>query len=371
MEALRSAVIASIGEALAVPPAADPLPGSLRMEAGGAPDDAPGARRARGGRPGAGVPAAPAPEGALEERRRILRTLDDAATDATTREELALIDRVSRSAGARGAALANLTEPDQAAAATSIRSFFEAVGKGVIAAQRDLDAESERYSAGSSLGGVAVPTSFRIPQAEAEIHFAMQKRRDRGFDVFIAKSKSSSDLLIENRVKFTVVAAPPPPDVAARLARTRPLLDQLVLDPTERGELAALFRRAAAEPGDPDAQRAVARILPLPPAGDASAIGPEVLLVRQQRARSGTGAPEDSVTAIRASRVQIGASEDAEFDAVRLLLGEPPRLDSAERSSHPGTLPAALRTIAFALVDLADWQKAVADAISPAPDGRR
>lgn len=99
-----------------------------------------------------------------------------------------------------------------------ISSFFEAVGTGIVVAQRQLDDQSYKYNEGKPLVDSdpqrekpEMPTLFRIPRVSAEIQFNIRSASESGFNILIAQSKEEQEQSVQQKVSFEVVAAPPPP----------------------------------------------------------------------------------------------------------------------------------------------------------------
>lgn len=103
-----------------------------------------------------------------------------------------------------------------AAQRMDVTSFFQGVGSGIIAAQRELDRESRAYLA--TVGPHAHPSVFRIPKVEAKFQFAAEKFSKQGFDVLVYASSSGKSEMQQHSVSFEIVSAPPPAEVLARLA---------------------------------------------------------------------------------------------------------------------------------------------------------
>lgn len=140
--------------------------------------------------------------------------------------------------------------------AADIESFFESVGKGVISAQRSLDDRSEEYLA--SLPSHALPSVFRIPKATAEIHFAMTKSQQKGFNVLVYGTKEGRELTQQNRVAFDIVSTPPPGEALTNLTLF-PLSSRVVSNPAELDEIGEALVKFSEGSQGPDSVRSKAK----------------------------------------------------------------------------------------------------------------
>lgn len=126
-----------------------------------------------------------------------------------------------------------------------ISNFFEAVGSGVVVAQRQLDDQSHKYNEGRPLTEndpgrerPEMPTLFRIPRVNAEIQFGVSSLTSNGFNIIIAQSKTEREERTQQKVSFEVVSAPPPPKTErVRSAAERAFSDILVTNPAAHGAL--------------------------------------------------------------------------------------------------------------------------------------
>jgi hypothetical protein len=124
-----------------------------------------------------------------------------------------------------------LTEVDKARAAIAdrldgrqgapIADFFEAIGNGLVEAQKRLDRSSASYvkgalgaaaGPGGSSGSLALPTLFRIPKVSAELKFALEKSGSSGFNVVFYSQRSDVRELHQQTVNIELVSVPLPPD---------------------------------------------------------------------------------------------------------------------------------------------------------------
>ena len=98
---------------------------------------------------------------------------------------------------------------------SGINGFFDAVSASVVSAQKDLDAESERYLATQPL----VDRMFAIPKASAEFEFEFSNfmKTKKGFIVSTSTKRRSERLA--QKISFDIVAAPAPPTEKNEAAR--------------------------------------------------------------------------------------------------------------------------------------------------------
>lgn len=108
--------------------------------------------------------------------------------------------------------------------------FFEEVGRGMVDAQRALDAQAADYNNGSPLQ----PSMFRIPKASADLKFSVSSLTSTSMNVFFASSKEEEERRQKHSISFDIVAAPPPADYQNLMG---PLRSLLLLEPTRRGEI--------------------------------------------------------------------------------------------------------------------------------------
>jgi hypothetical protein len=107
-----------------------------------------------------------------------------------------------------------------ASAPRGLETFFDEVGRGMLAAQQQLDQASFEYNAQAQANGVQ-PTAFRIPRASAEFQFGTESTESGGFDLLILSSEHTTKDSITQKVSFDVVAVPPPPEVMLALSQER------------------------------------------------------------------------------------------------------------------------------------------------------
>jgi hypothetical protein len=120
-----------------------------------------------------------------------------------------------------------------------LETFFDEVGQGMLAAQRQLDQASADYNRWASARGGAQPSAFRIPKASAEFQFGTQTTEEGGFNLLILSDKHSTQNTITHKVSFDVVSVPPPPETLLALSQGRSALASLlaaVLDDADASE---------------------------------------------------------------------------------------------------------------------------------------
>lgn len=166
--------------------------------------------------------------------------------------------------------------------AASIDKFFEEVTRGVVEAQRDLDAKSEEYLRKRS--PISMPAVFRIPRVSAEFTLNAERSRSGGINFIVSSSSGRRDAL-QQKVSFDIISVPPAVDeqAAAEMAASTPLaaesptvMEQIpadvmpaseeieaeVVDPAPGGEIEpdAMVEAGTdeAEPGEAEAGKAEA-----------------------------------------------------------------------------------------------------------------
>jgi len=162
-----------------------------------------------------------------QQFRAVRRALKDFASDDELFEEKTAknLERVKKE-------LAELEKITPGATAPmEIQTFFQTVGEGVIAAQKALDERSKQYL--DSRPVHVLPSVFRIPKASAEIQFAIESTETEKFSVLVFGSSDSRQQSQQHKVSFDIVAAPPPPDIMAKLSEL-PLRALLVANRDER-----------------------------------------------------------------------------------------------------------------------------------------
>ena len=114
-----------------------------------------------------------------------------------------------------------------ASAPRGLETFFDEVGRGMLAAQQQLDQASFEYNAQAQASGVQ-PTAFRIPRASAEFQFGTESTQSGGLNLLILSSEHTTKDSITHKVSFDVVTVPPPPDVMLALSQERAGLRSLL-----------------------------------------------------------------------------------------------------------------------------------------------
>lgn len=122
-------------------------------------------------------------------------------------------------AGAGGAGFV-AAAPAERPPASSFAEFVGEVGKAMVAAQQGLDVASNLYSQGG--GPLVAPTSYRIPKLTASMRFALEKTKERGFDLLIYSSTQTARELNQQTLDLELVAVPAAPEFAAAIAARRP-----------------------------------------------------------------------------------------------------------------------------------------------------
>ena len=96
------------------------------------------------------------------------------------------------------------------AAAADFADFLTNVGKAMVRAQQDLDAESQKYAA--TPVGQTLPSLFRLPRVGAQMKFALEKVEGSKLGLVFFGRKSESSERYEHTLDFEVVAVPAPAD---------------------------------------------------------------------------------------------------------------------------------------------------------------
>lgn len=112
-------------------------------------------------------------------------------------------------------------------AITPIGSFFSDIGKGVVDAQKALDAQSKQYLAellkeanDKNKGKDAVITDvpgasmFRIPRVAAELKLSLEKTLDSDWSVVFYSKEEQTKELQQQSLQFEIVSVPIPPGYA-------------------------------------------------------------------------------------------------------------------------------------------------------------
>ena len=115
--------------------------------------------------------------------------------------------------------------------ATSIDSFFSAVGSGVREAQTKLDLQSFEYM--RNRPAFAPETMFRMPKVSANLKLGMTYSKESGFNFLVIKKSSETSQTIEQEISFDIVSAPPPPNTMEGFAQL-PIDPVLITNAVER-----------------------------------------------------------------------------------------------------------------------------------------
>lgn len=94
-------------------------------------------------------------------------------------------------------------------ASADFAEFLTNVGKAMVRAQQDLDAESQKYSATEV--GQALPAMFRVPRVGAQMKFALDKLDEKKIGLVFFGRDSQVSESYQHTLDFEVVAVPPPP----------------------------------------------------------------------------------------------------------------------------------------------------------------
>lgn len=112
-----------------------------------------------------------------------------------------------------------------------IADFFDAIGSGVIGAQKRLDLASQDYvlsalrkqAAGAEDGSTATEavtpnaSMFRIPRVTAELKCSIETSRDKKLNLVFYSDRSDVKELHQQTISLEVVAVPVPPDYLNQL----------------------------------------------------------------------------------------------------------------------------------------------------------
>ena len=142
--------------------------------------------------------------------------------------------------------LRDLTNKSQSG---DIADFFDAIGSGVIGAQKRLDRASEEYvrsalSASSEVMEDGTPaldsipanaSMFRIPRVTAELKCSLETNRDKKLNLVFYSDRSDVRELHQQTISLEVVAVPVPPDYLNQL-KTRGIKQELSEEEPEASE---------------------------------------------------------------------------------------------------------------------------------------
>lgn len=145
-----------------------------------------------------------------------------------------------------------------------IGTFFADIGKGVVAAQRDLDTASEEYvrdlikkkrTADPHAESVDVPGAamFRIPKVSAELKLSLEKTEGTDWNVVFYSKEEQTKELQQQTLSFEIVSVPIPPGYAK-------VIDALPAKPSPSGDVKKVDAPAAQKKVEalPPGQRAIA-----------------------------------------------------------------------------------------------------------------
>lgn len=142
--------------------------------------------------------------------------------------------------------LRDLTNKSQSG---DIADFFDAIGSGVIGAQKRLDRASEEYvrsalSASSEVTEDGTPaldsipanaSMFRIPRVTAELKCSLETNHDKKLNLVFYSDRSDVRELHQQTISLEVVAVPVPPDYLNQL-KTRGIKQELSEEEPEASE---------------------------------------------------------------------------------------------------------------------------------------
>lgn len=123
----------------------------------------------------------------------------------------------------------------QKASSGDISDFFDAIGSGVIGAQKRLDRASEEYvrsslvgitqgDDGADLATATLPANaslFRIPRVTAELKCSLEKNRDQKLNLIFYSDRNDVRELHQQTIQLEVVAVPVPPDYLNQLKQSK------------------------------------------------------------------------------------------------------------------------------------------------------
>ncbi|MEM9315941.1 MAG: hypothetical protein AAGA95_15070, partial [Pseudomonadota bacterium] len=144
------------------------------------------------------------------------------------------------------AALANLEEAIPYADGLSVSDFIDEFGAGIVDAQSELDKRSKDYLnqlKNQDEISAGLPSLFRIPKATAELSFSLEYEKSRGFNVFVFGKKDTRTERQQQRIKFDIVAAPPPAELLEALSPGEAEITW-VLNPLDRSHVEGVLENA-------------------------------------------------------------------------------------------------------------------------------
>ena len=112
----------------------------------------------------------------------------------------------------------------------------------MVATQRKLDEESERYLKGVQDKNHIPPAVFRIPKVSASMKLAMTETSKRKLSVILVSASSEAKKMNQQSIDFEIAASPPPAELVQAL-QTRTPRAELLLAPTERKSIRDVLAR--------------------------------------------------------------------------------------------------------------------------------
>lgn len=152
--------------------------------------------------------AARRPRAAASKSRGPTPPATAASGDAGGPPEVVALTR-SGPGGAGGATSADATK-------LGFAEFLSEVGRAMVSAQQELDAESQKYAA--TPVGRTLPALFRVPRVGAQMKFALEKVEGTKLGLVFFGRKSEASERYEHTLDFEVVAVPAPADAPAGAA---------------------------------------------------------------------------------------------------------------------------------------------------------
>jgi hypothetical protein len=107
-------------------------------------------------------------------------------------------------------------------------SFLSEVSEAMLAAQHQLDLQTEAYLSGGS-GPRPLPTLFRLPKLHGAMKFALTREQDKKMQLVFYSGSSSASTMNEQSLEFDLVAVPPPPESRMVPVEYVPLLPRIEL----------------------------------------------------------------------------------------------------------------------------------------------
>jgi hypothetical protein len=120
----------------------------------------------------------------------------------------------------------------------SFEDFLGSVGRAMLDAQKQLDAQSSQYLTGIQNQPHIAPSVFRMPKLSGTMKFAVGKSSSNQMNLVFYSSGSQESSQHQQEIQFEMVSAPAPLQALGALRQKAPRLD-LVLDPAERNPVLA------------------------------------------------------------------------------------------------------------------------------------